>query len=100
MKSEGEKYAQVLEAANRYYKNNKDRVLERLKEKIPCEYCSKKISRVNVKRHHKYCKMKPQKAKLDIEKEMEDVWKIAKESREQYLQVEERFKKLLNPELY
>lgn len=40
-----------------YYKKNKDKILEKMKEKICCNYCNRTINKATLKRHQRsiYC---------------------------------------------
>jgi len=41
-----------------YREEHKAEINEKLKEKIECKYCSKRLSKGNMSRHHKTCKSK------------------------------------------
>ena len=35
-----------------YYQNNKDVILEKLKTKVECEFCKRKVSACNLNKHY------------------------------------------------
>ena len=35
-----------------YYENNKDRILEKLKSKVNCEFCNRTVSFCNLQKHY------------------------------------------------
>jgi DNA repair exonuclease SbcCD ATPase subunit len=41
-----------------YYQEHKEEHKEKLKEKAECEYCSKRLTKCHMSRHHKTCKSK------------------------------------------
>lgn len=47
----------VLSKTQIYYKKNKDKILEKMKEKIRCEHCSRTVNKATLKRHQRsiYC---------------------------------------------
>ena len=46
-----------------YYENNKDRILEKLKSKVNCEFCNRTVSFCNLQKHYTLtiCKTKQDK---------------------------------------
>ncbi len=35
-----------------YYENNKDKILEKLKSKVNCEFCNRQVSFCNLNKHY------------------------------------------------
>ena len=53
-----EHYQEIAEKKKEYGQEHKAEISEKKKEKIECKYCSKRLSKGNMSRHHKTCKSK------------------------------------------
>ena len=50
--------AEIKQYRKQYYQEHKAELIEKMKEKIECEYCTKRLSKGNMPRHIKICKSK------------------------------------------
>ncbi len=54
-----------------YYKRNKDKILEKLKSKVNCEFCNRQVSFCNLQKHYvlPICKTTQDKKKYISERQ-------------------------------